>query len=124
MVHVDVRRLAALDMHGAAGNPWRRRVVLAEFVLAAVAAPVLGVLALRGTGAGTRILGWWLVSIGANYLVLALHGLSLARPGALAAELAGADIPAELRRYSIAQAWIAVPLALVAFALRRAGWRA
>jgi hypothetical protein len=33
---VDVRRLAAVDMHGARGSLLRRRVILAEFVLGAI----------------------------------------------------------------------------------------
>jgi hypothetical protein len=41
------------------------------------------------------------------------HGagaISLARPGRLDAELAGADVAAELRRYTVRQLLIAVPL--------------
>jgi hypothetical protein len=48
---------------------------------------------------------------------LALHVLSLRRPGALAAEREGVDIPGELRRYTGLQVWVAVPLAIVTLAL-------
>jgi hypothetical protein len=44
----------------------------------------------------------------------------LSRPGALDAELADVDTGRELRRYSVLQAWILVPVSLVAFALRDA----
>jgi ABC-type Fe3+-siderophore transport system permease subunit len=115
---LDVRRLAALDMHGLAGSRLRRRVILAEFVLGAAGCVVLGLLtAARAQGAGWRVLGVWLVGIGINYAVLALHALSLSRAGALDDELAGVDVGGELRRYTYLQAWIAVPLLLVVLAL-------
>jgi hypothetical protein len=37
----------------------------------------------------------------------------LSRPGALEAELADVDTAQELRRYSVLQLWILVPLSLV-----------
>jgi hypothetical protein len=42
----------------------------------------------------------------------------LSRPGALDAELSGVDIGREVRRYSILQLWIFVPLSLVAVEVR------
>jgi hypothetical protein len=50
--------------------------------------------------------------IGVNYAVLTWHAVSLSRPGALDAELAGVDVPHELRRYSLLQFWVVVPLLL------------
>jgi len=39
---IDVRRLAAIDMYGRHGRQRRRRLILAEFVLAAIGIPLLG----------------------------------------------------------------------------------
>jgi len=43
----------------------------------------------------------------------------LSRPGALAAELAGADVPGELRYYSLRQFWVVVPALFAVLALRQ-----
>ena len=114
---LDVRRLAALDMHGLAGTRLRRGVILAEFIAGAVGCVVVGLLTATRTPAwGWRVVGVWLAGIGVNYAVLTLQALSLSRPGALDAELAGVDVGTELRRYTVLQLWIAVPLLLVALA--------
>jgi hypothetical protein len=39
---MNVRRLAAVDMHGAAGRALRRRIILAEFVLGFVGMVAIG----------------------------------------------------------------------------------
>jgi hypothetical protein len=118
----NVRRLAAVDMYGTAGTIRRRRIILVEFIVGALACPALGA-SLLGVGAGSQLwLDVWLIGIGINYLPLAIHGLTLARPGALERELAGVDIGKELRRYGFAQVWILVPflVAIVAlFQIRR-----
>lgn len=120
MFLVDVRRLAAVDMHGLAGTRLRRRVILAEFIVGAVGCMVLGLLAAtRANGAQWRVLGAWLAGIGVNYVALTLHALSLSRAGALDAELAGVDVGRELRRYTYLQVWIVVPLLLLVLALRQ-----
>jgi hypothetical protein len=117
---MDVRRLAAIDMHGAKGSLVRRRVILAEFVLGAVVMPVFGaVMLVQLSGVGWKLFGLWLLGAGLNYVPLALHAISFSRRGALGAELAGADVPGELRYYTKAQVWVFVPLALVVFALRQ-----
>ena len=73
MTPLDVRRLAAIDTHGLAGSRIRRRLIVAEFVLATVGCVVLGLLsATRAQGAGWRVIGVWRVGIGVNYFVLAL----------------------------------------------------
>jgi hypothetical protein len=117
---VDVRRLAAVDMHGAAGTRLRRRLILAEFVIGAVGGLALGLWAATAarTGAG-RLLGAWIAGVGVNYVALAWHAAALSRPGALDAELAGADVARELRRYSYLQAWIFVPLLIAALAVHQ-----
>jgi hypothetical protein len=120
-VGIDVRRLAAVDMHGAKGRTVRARIILAEFVLGAVVCTGLGMWLAAEGGAFSVVFGLWLVGAGLNYVPLALHAISLSRPGRLEAELAGADVLAELRYYTKAQAWVFVPLALVVFALRPRG---
>ena len=62
----------------------------------------------------------WLVTTGRNYLPLAVSAQSLSRPGALEAELAGADLPRELRQAGTRQLWILVPLAVVMAAVAQA----
>jgi len=122
---VDVRRLAALDMHGLAGSSLRRRFILAEFVLGAAGCVVVGLLtASRASGAGWRVFGVWLAGIGVNYVALAVHAVSLSRSGTHEAELAGVDVASELRRYTYLQAWTAVPLLLAALTLLQVRGRA
>jgi hypothetical protein len=120
MEPLDVRRLAALDLHGTAGTRRRRRLVRAEFVLGAVGCIGLGVwAAVTAPALGWRLFGAWLAGAGVNYAVMAWQAILLSRPGALEAELAGVDIPRELRHYSSRQFWIAVPLLFAVLALRR-----
>jgi hypothetical protein len=110
---LGVRRLAAIDMHGVAGTRRRQRVILAEFVLGAVVGVIIGVwVAVLAGPPGWQAFGAWVAGIGVNYAALAWHAVSLSRPGALDAELAGVDVPRELRRYSLLQFWVVVPLLL------------
>lgn len=121
---LDVRRLAALDMHGAAGTQRRRRLIRAEFVVGAVGGLALGLwAAITAATLPWQLFGAWVAGVGVNYAVLAWHAALLSRPGALEAELAGVDVPCELRRHSYLQAWIFVPLLLAVLALRRPGSR-
>ena len=116
MAGMNVRRLAAIDMYGARGTTRRRRIILAEFVAGAVGLVVFGSwLAAYASGAG-RVLGIWMIGAGLNYAPLARYAIALSRPGALDAELAGVDTGRELRRYSVLQLWIVVPLSLVVIA--------
>jgi hypothetical protein len=121
MAGVNVRRLAAIDMYGARGATRRRRVILAEFIAGAVVMVAFGVwLAAFSPGLGGRMLGIWIVGSGLNYAPLAAYAIALSRPGALEAELAGVDTGRELRRYSVLQLWIFVPLSLVILAAHSA----
>jgi len=116
---MDVRRLAAIDMYGTRGTVRRRRIILVEFLVGAVAMPVLGALLLVASdGSAARLFGGWLIGSGLNYLPLALYAIRLSRAGALDTELAGVETGPELGRYGLLQLWILVPLALVVFALR------
>jgi hypothetical protein len=123
-MRIDVRRLAAVDMHGTHGTQRRRRIIVAEFVLGAVVGTAIGVaVAVTASSAGWRVFGAWIAGACLNYVPLALHALDLSRPGRLGAELEGVDVPAELRYYTKAQLWIAVPLLFIVLALaqRRRG---
>ncbi|MEV6849292.1 hypothetical protein [Actinoplanes sp. NPDC051411] len=116
---MDVRRLAAIDMWGTRGTRRRRRVILAEFTLGVIVAIGFGAWLLTATsGAGDRLFGAWLIGSGLNYAPLAGYAIRLSRPGALDGELAGVDTDRELRRYSVLQLWIVVPLALLVLAVR------
>jgi hypothetical protein len=107
---VDVRRLAAVDMYGARGSRLRRRVILVEFGLGAIGCAALGAWLIAAWGGPPGLLiGLWLLGIALNYSALALHAITLSRSGVLDAELRHADLPAALRRYTMAQFWIFVP---------------
>jgi hypothetical protein len=114
---VDVRRLAAVDMHGSRGTTRRRRLVLTEFALGATLGPAIA-LATLVTASSTFavVLGVWILGATLNYVPLAGHAIRLSRPGALVAELAGVDVGAELRLYTVKQFWVAVPLLFVVLA--------
>jgi len=114
MAGVNVRRLAAIDMYGTRGTPRRRQIILAEFVAGVIASVVFGVwLVAYAAGPGGRMFGIWVIGAGLNYAPLSAYAIALSRPGALTAELADVDTGRELRRYSILQLWILVPLSLV-----------
>ena len=119
-VRLNVRRLAALDMHGTRGTRRRRRLILAEFTLGTIGGVVLGVWALTWGGVGGVLLGIWLLGLAANYLPLTAQVLALWDPSALEAELAGADLGAELRHYTRAQVWVLVPFWVAGLALAQA----
>jgi hypothetical protein len=124
MAGVDVRRLAAIDLHGARGTMRRRRIVLAEFTAGAALATALGAWIMAGSaGAGGLVLGIWIAGCGLNYAVLTAFAVALSRPGALDHELAGVDTARELRRYSLLQLWLFVPLSLPVLAILGAGRR-
>jgi hypothetical protein len=112
-VRLDVRRLAAIDMWGSAGARWRRWVILAEFLTGVAGCGALAVVLLGSGSTPSVVFGAWLAGVAANYVPLAVHALTLARPGALESEIAGVDVPAELRHYTGAQVWILVPLLVV-----------
>ena len=77
---MNVRRLAAIDMHGTKGTARRKRIVLAEFTAALGVTVALGAwLVIGASGLGTRILGIWLIGAGLNYAPLAAFAISLSR---------------------------------------------
>jgi hypothetical protein len=111
-------------MYGTAGTRRRRRIVLSEFVVGTVGLILVGALLLIH---GAWLWAAWLLGCGAGYGALALHAVTLYPRGRLEAELDGADVRAELRRYSIAQLLLFVPglvaVVAVAQAVRRDGPR-
>jgi hypothetical protein len=117
---LDVRRLAAVDMHGLTGTPRRRRLIRAEFIAGALGGLGLGVwVAATADSTFSRAFGAWIAGVGVSYAALAWQAESLSRPGALDAELAGADLPRELRRYTYLQFWLVVPMLLAILAIRQ-----
>jgi len=118
---VDVRRLAAVDMYGTQGTERRRRIIIAEFVLAALGGIAVGLYLLLAAGGAAIVIGVVAIGVGVNYVPLAAHAISLRAPATLRAELAGSDVRGELRRYSVSQFWVFVPFlfAVLALAQRR-----
>lgn len=119
LVVMNVRRLAAIDMYGARGTIRRQRLILAEFLLGAAVSVGFGTwLLLQTSNAAGQAIALWILGVGLNYAPLAAYAIALSRPGVLNSELAGVDTGRELRRYSVQQLWVFVPLSLVAFAAR------
>lgn len=120
MPRLDVRRLAAVDLYGGAGSRLRRWLILTEFVVGAVGCVAIGLWSASDSQSmGRLLLAGWLIGMGANYVPLALHAAALSRSGALHRELAGVDVPAEMRYYTAAQLWVVVPLLLVVQSIRQ-----
>lgn len=118
MAPLNVRRLAALGLHGLTGRPLRRWLILGEFAAATVLGILLGALILVHThNSAARVVGAWATGVGVNYLALTLHALTLLRPRSLAAALKGVDVKPELRRYETLQAWVLVPFLLAGLAV-------
>lgn len=92
---VNVRRLAAIDMHGLHGSPTRRRIILTEFLAGAIGGLALAVVVIVSSGGTPWLLafGAWLAGVSLNYVPLALHAISLRRPQVLADELREVDTP-------------------------------
>jgi hypothetical protein len=117
---MNIRRLAAVDMYGGSGSELRRRLVLAEFIVAVIGGLGLGAWVLTAVaGVGGIVFGIWLLGTGLNYVPLMAYAIMLSRPGALDAELADVDVSQELRFYTARLFWLFVPLAIVAMAARR-----
>ena len=118
MPRFRIRRLAAVDMYGAHGTALRRAVIVSEFLAGAVVGTGIGVFAaVSASGLAWLLFGVWIAGACLNYVPLALHALSLLRPGALNAELRDTDVTEQLRYYTRVQVWIAVPLLFVALAI-------
>lgn len=88
-----------------------------EFFACLVLGASVGAFLVASNGITARLIGWWVLGVSVNYLPLALHGMSFLRAGTLDTELAGVDVRAELRHYSLSQLWVAIPFAVALFAL-------
>lgn len=101
-------------MHGTRGTDLRRRLIIAEFMIGAIAGIAIGLFVVvsseRALGA---LIGSYAIGVGANYVPLALHALSLRDPSALRSELRNVDIAATLRHYTGTQFWVFVPFLFV-----------
>ena len=118
MAGMDPRRLAAVDMYGTHGTLRRRRIILFEFVGGLLAAVAFGSWLISIGDIGNAVTGVIIVAIGLNYAPLAVYAVRFSPAGALETELSDVDVPKELRRYSVLQLWVFVPLALVVLDVR------
>jgi hypothetical protein len=118
MSDMDPRRLAAVDMYGTRGTLRRRRIILFEFVAGLSAAVAFGGWLISVGDVGNAVVGVIIIAIGLNYAPLAVYAVSFSPAGALEAELSDVDVQRELRRYTVLQLWVFVPLALVVFDVR------
>lgn len=117
----SVRRLAAVDMHGATGTAFRRRLVTAEFAIGAIGGIAFGLwLTLTSSGPVGILFGLYLIGLGANYVPLAITTIRLRSPADLRSELRGVDIGAELHHYTATQFLVFVPGLLAYLAVRPA----
>jgi hypothetical protein len=108
-------------MYGTTSTVRRRRIIGAEFIAGTVGLVTVGAwLAGASVGLGGRVPGIWMIGAGLNDAPLAAYAIALSQPGALEAELAGVDTGRELRRYSVLQLWIVVPLSLIISAIHGA----
>jgi len=113
---IEIRKLAAVDM------AWLgSRVILAEYAVGIALPLVLGFFSLRAGFYGSSpilwegVLGFWLVSIGINYIPLFIYAVLIARAGTTRVE-GGPEI-AHARRYGTQQVIILIPFMVVILAL-------
>lgn len=110
----NVRRLAAVDMHGLAGSRRRRTIIYLEFAAGMLGCIGLGVWSWATASSPVALaVGAWLIGVGANYVPLFLESSSLLRAGSIERELAGVDIRREAYRATRSQFWIFVPFSIV-----------
>jgi hypothetical protein len=112
---IDVRRLAAVDLSGL--GP---KIIIPEFVLAVVGAPLLGVLTLfRGGSPGVKALGVALIGLGLNYVPLLIHAVDLVRRHDVQAEIAdeAGDRRALYAKYRKQSVWLLLPFVVAVAAL-------
>jgi hypothetical protein len=119
---LNVRKLAALDMHFPG-----TRLILPEFAVGAVAPIAIGVIRLHAaTHQGNRPLfiswGLYMLGIGINDVPLLLHASAIAHLGVAEKEIGdelrkGRSVFRKYRRQSL---WILVPIAVLVFAIIQA----
>jgi hypothetical protein len=81
---IEIRRLAALDL-----TFLGPKIILPEFALGVLGPPALGVLTLlKSRSTPWTLFGAYLVALGANYVPLLLHAISITRRGTAQDEIA------------------------------------
>ncbi len=113
---VNIRKLAAVDMtlNGT-------RFIIAEFAIGIVLSLILGSLSIRAGLSGTIPVGWeivigfWIIGIALNYIPLFIYAVILARNGTVKEE--GQPELAQVKRYSIQQVIILIPLFVAVLAI-------
>jgi len=122
MSMINIRKLAAVDM--VAHGTW---VIAAEFALGIAMPLFFGVISIRaGLSSNAQVgwevvLGFWLVSIAANYIPLFIYALLIARGGTVREE--GEPELAHAKRYGVQQLIILIPFMVVILALMQEGRR-
>lgn len=106
-------------MYGSRGSTRRRRIIVVEFLVGFVfAAALSGWLLLKASRPAVWVVALWVLGVALNYAPLAMYAVLLSRPGVLDSELVNVDVGRELRRYSVLQLWIFVPVSLLVLATR------
>ena len=113
---VDLRKLVALDMalHGT-------RFILAEFAFGMLVLPVIGLFSIRSVPSGSTGVGWgeilglWLLGVAVNYIPMFIYAVLIVRRGTVEEE--SASELSQVRRYSLQQVVVLVPLLVVILAL-------
>lgn len=119
---INLRKVVALDMllHGT-------RFILAEFAFGIFFLLILGVISIWGGLSGPVRIGWeaglgfWLIGIGLNYVPLFIYAVLIAG-GHTITEEGQPELP-RVKRYSIHQVLIFVPLLFLVAALMQEGRR-
>jgi hypothetical protein len=113
---INIRKLAAVDML------WLgTRIIVTEYAVGIVLPLILGFLSVRASLLGLVIIGWeaalgfWLVTIAANYIPLFIYAVVIARGGTVKEE--GQPELARAKRYGILQVIILVPFLVLVLAL-------
>ena len=113
---INIRKLAAVDM------AWLgARVIIAEYFLGIVIPLILGWISIRaGLSQPVPIvwetaLGFWLVSIGVNYIPLFTYAVLISRAGTVKEE--GQPELAHAKRYGVQQIIILIPFLVGVLAL-------
>ena len=113
---INIRKLVALDMvlHGT-------RFILAEYAFGVIVLFLLGLSSIRAGPKGMiysswqTLLGFWLLVVSVNYIPPFIYALLIARAGTVKEE--GEPELAYVKRYTVQQVIIIVPLLVVIVAI-------
>lgn len=117
---INIRKLAAVDI--AFLGP---KVILAEFSLGVIGPLALGIFILyRSHSIWQAGLGWYIFSLGINYVPLLLYAAKISRDGTARAETADvmAQVPRPNFKYTIQSLTLLVPLLVPSIAIAQE-WR-